>query len=408
MRFDIVTAEERESLYNEVWTEPVTEVAKRYEISDVALRKRCIKLGIPLPPSGYWARVRAGQKVPKTLLPKVTGDLKKVIRNYVIRYKTDIKNLSDQELMADEELSLLSDETKGFIHEMCSKVQVKNQLRDPNPMIKAHKEEMDYRHKRDKALKRADFNTNYYYHVKSQYRDNKTVMPVYVSESHINRVYRIIDTIIKTLDEMEGAANVTQVYQKDEAYFYVFHEWFYFDVKEESKKKRNVKNEDSQAKTYIKLTLTNRQSGNVTNAYEFIDCEENPLENQIGKIIYGMFVAANRLNALSELEHRESECKWAEQQRKWRLEEMRKGELKEIKDLELAASDWEKAERIRKFADAVELRIADVVEGEVKEELLKWLQWARNKADWIDPLIAKEDELLGKNKHLFDSIINGK
>lgn len=106
MRFDIVTAGERESLYNEVWKEPVTEVAKRYEISDVALRKRCIKLGIPLPPSGYWARVRAGQKVPKTPLPKVTGELKKVVRNYIIRYKTDIKNLSDQELMADEELGL--------------------------------------------------------------------------------------------------------------------------------------------------------------------------------------------------------------------------------------------------------------------------------------------------------------
>ena len=158
----------------------------------------------------------------------------------------------------------------------------------------------------------------------------------------------------------------------------------------------------------MELLRTNRQSGNITNTYEYVDLEENPLENQIGEIIYDMFVIANHLNVLSELEHRESERKWAEEQRKWRLEEMRKGELKEIKDLELAASDWEKAERIRKFADAVELRIEDVEDGEVKEELFKWLQWARNKADWIDPLIAKEDELLGKNKHLFDSIINGK
>lgn len=37
---------EREKLYNEVWAEPMTTVTKRYEISDVALRKHCKKLGI--------------------------------------------------------------------------------------------------------------------------------------------------------------------------------------------------------------------------------------------------------------------------------------------------------------------------------------------------------------------------
>lgn len=58
-----ITADEREKLYNEIWSEPVSEVAKRYEISDVALRKHCIRFGIPLPPRGYWARVRAGQKI---------------------------------------------------------------------------------------------------------------------------------------------------------------------------------------------------------------------------------------------------------------------------------------------------------------------------------------------------------
>lgn len=62
---DIITGDEREKLYKEIWEEQVIVVAKRYGISDVALRKRCMKWGIPLPPSGYWARIRAGQNVPK-------------------------------------------------------------------------------------------------------------------------------------------------------------------------------------------------------------------------------------------------------------------------------------------------------------------------------------------------------
>ena len=39
-----------------------------------------------------------------------------------------------------------------------------------------------------------------------------------------------------------------------------------------------------------------------------------------------------------------------------------------------------------------------------QEKILKWIEWSRNKADWLDPLIAKEDKLLGENKHIFDII----
>lgn len=44
---------QREELYEQVWTEPVTKVAKRYAIADVGLRKICLDLEVPLPPVGY-------------------------------------------------------------------------------------------------------------------------------------------------------------------------------------------------------------------------------------------------------------------------------------------------------------------------------------------------------------------
>jgi len=55
---------EREKLYEEVWKEPVLVVATRYSVSDVALAEACRKLAVPLPPRGYWARIRAGWKAP--------------------------------------------------------------------------------------------------------------------------------------------------------------------------------------------------------------------------------------------------------------------------------------------------------------------------------------------------------
>jgi hypothetical protein len=51
----------REDLYELVWSKPMTELAQDFGLSDVALAKRCRKLGVPIPGRGYWARVAAGQ-----------------------------------------------------------------------------------------------------------------------------------------------------------------------------------------------------------------------------------------------------------------------------------------------------------------------------------------------------------
>ena len=59
---------ERQSLYDQIWAAPMTTVAKRYSLSDVGLRKICVKLQVPVPPRGYWARVAAGQKITQPAL----------------------------------------------------------------------------------------------------------------------------------------------------------------------------------------------------------------------------------------------------------------------------------------------------------------------------------------------------
>jgi hypothetical protein len=406
MDFRFITADERETLYNEVWAEPVITVAKRYNLSDNGLRKHCKRLEIPLPSAGYWARIRAGQKVDKPTLPKVTGELRKHVSNYVIKYKADIKKLSDADLMADQELHLLSDETINFIKETCSKIVVKSQLREPDRLITEHKEEIIYRKKRDKKLNRASFNSNYYANVKSKYRDNKAILPISVSESNINRAYRIIDAIIKTIEEMEGHTSVETQSGKDEAYFIVLHTAFYFEIKEEIKKGKKANDNDS----ILLLAMTAKSwfsFGNKSDSIQmkYKDTNNEPLEEQLGKIVYQIFVIADKYMAIDEMQDREYERRLREEERKRRLELMRKGELSEVKLLEQAVSEWDKAEKIRRFTDQMELQLAEVNDDEKKDKILRWLKWARDKADWLDPLIEKEDELLGKSKHIFEVII---
>lgn len=61
---------ERKTLYEEVWAEPMSKVARPYDISDVGLRKICVKLGIPISPRGHWAKVASGRVVKKIPLPR--------------------------------------------------------------------------------------------------------------------------------------------------------------------------------------------------------------------------------------------------------------------------------------------------------------------------------------------------
>ena len=78
----------------------------------------------------------------------------------------------------------------------------------------------------------------------------------------------------------------------------------------------------------------------------------------------------------------------------------------EVRFLEQAASDRDKSEKIRRFTESMELKITKVQNEDEKKKLLKWIKWARDKADWLDPLTSIEDGLLGKSQHIFDLIKN--
>ena len=61
----------RKELYELVWKESLLALSKKYVISDVGLRKKCEKLGVPIPDVGYWAKVNAGKRVFVKKLPEV-------------------------------------------------------------------------------------------------------------------------------------------------------------------------------------------------------------------------------------------------------------------------------------------------------------------------------------------------
>lgn len=64
---------ERQALYDEVWSTPLTKLGVKYSMSDNGIRKVCKAMNIPLPSVGHWAKVAAGHSVERIALPRVSS-----------------------------------------------------------------------------------------------------------------------------------------------------------------------------------------------------------------------------------------------------------------------------------------------------------------------------------------------
>ncbi|MBL7138246.1 MAG: hypothetical protein ISS17_05695 [Bacteroidales bacterium] len=84
--------------------------------------------------------------------------------------------------------------------------------------------------------------------------------------------------------------------------------------------------------------------------------------------------------------------KWEEEKRIEQEHQQRiEKEKSDFKDLYQQAKLWQRARFIREYISAVE---ANAIEkGGLTDEIQNWLKWARDKVDWYDPLINKEDSL---------------
>ena len=70
----------RAELYKLVWSEPVSKIAPRFGISDVGFSKLCRRVDVPLPPQGYWMKLKYGKRVPRPRLkPAANGESETVL-----------------------------------------------------------------------------------------------------------------------------------------------------------------------------------------------------------------------------------------------------------------------------------------------------------------------------------------
>lgn len=115
---------ERQSLYDEVWSTPLTQLAKKYGMSDNGIRKVCKAMNIPLPRVGHWAKIAAGQVIPKTSLPS------RAERSEFVSYLMPSLSLGE---LAEERLWLK--ERESFEKQNTNRIVVDLQPKQLHPLI---------------------------------------------------------------------------------------------------------------------------------------------------------------------------------------------------------------------------------------------------------------------------------
>jgi len=100
-------------------------------------------------------------------------------------------------------------------------------------------------------------------------------------------------------------------------------------------------------------------------------------------------------------EHRERQrLRWEEEARlRHEYEEKQQKEMERLKALETEVHSWKRAEGIRAYIAAVEAKAASE-DGSIASEsdLGRWIAWARQKANWIDPILNAERQVLDEDE----------
>ncbi|MCX2741449.1 hypothetical protein [Pontibacter anaerobius] len=352
----------RQDLYKLVWTEPMVHLAKRYQLSDIELRKVCQSLAIPTPRSGHWQKVRTGKKVTVIPLPsEYNGESEVDLAKYSTGRGTN--------QVADSPIVLLQLEIEN---ELKSLIHVPAKLTNPDTLITAARENIE--------------SNNRKYNYENIVSNSSGFLDINVSINVLPRALRFMNTFIKAL---RARGHFVQV-QSHTTYVVIREEKIEVLVREKLNRKMVPSKYGSSAEDTPSGILIFKM-GNGYSAKEWKD-GKLPVEQRLSLIL-----ASLELKAKERKEQRIASEKAAEERRirqriQYELEQRQEKELIRFKKLLQLAKQWRDAQMLRDYISGVKQQA--ISSDTLTEEVNHWVDWANEKADWYDPTVKRQDELL--------------
>lgn len=354
----------REELYRMVWAEPMTSVCKKYGLSDNGLRKHCKAMNIPTPPAGYWSRLQNGKNPEIIPLPKQSLEGKQTTE--LNEQEVELNPPPDRTKL--RELEIRNNDISVFV--------VPEVLYAKDPLI------IDTIEK----FRRESENT---YLRKNPYKvKSGPTLNVFVSEKSLHRTLSIFETIIRGLRFRGGDI----IIKDDHTYAVIKSEEIQISI---SEKHKQVPNSISDYPKYNSIH-SGMLEVNIFFGYReqhtIRDTAYTKLEDKIISIIAYLEVRAEKIKEERIEEERRRKIRENEERLRREFEEKQKAEKKEFKSLFLMAERLHKTQILRNYIDTYEAFLK--ASGEIDDKAAAKIEWARSKADWLDPFICKDDKYL--------------
>ncbi|MGN6177539.1 MAG: hypothetical protein ACTHNW_00045 [Mucilaginibacter sp.] len=350
----------RRQLYDLIWSEPMLTLAKKYNISDVGLRKMCIRLNIPLPETGYWNKVKVGKKVNiKPFIEQEGGE-------QTVELSLRDGSLPEDELGISPELAL----QRKIEADTALTLTVPAKLTDPDPLILPAQ----------KVLAK----------IPKDYREGdllfsgSSLFDIRVSITQVDRALLFMNTFIKVMKQRGHHFELTD----RESSVIIFGSKYAITLREGT---TTIPDKDSWIRpTFVPtgiFTIQFDHWGKMT-----MKDGQKLVEQQLAKLIARLEIKAMEERRWREESERQQVIRQEKERQQKLLAERKRTELESFKTVIKNAQRWKVIETIKEYIDAVE---RDALQkNNMTEELTAWLSWVKEKIDWFDPIIEADDEWL--------------
>lgn len=347
----------RKQLYDLVWSTPLSKLTLQYALSTNGIKKICKEFDIPMPDGSYWSKLKFNKKVKIEKLNPIFGGIGKII--LTIREEGNPINVDQTPLTI---------RTKEIESDPNAPLTVPETITKPDILTIQTK---------DYWKGKIKFN--------SYHEDKRIVYPIRVGTDCEKRALLFMDTFTKLLrhrghswSKEYGSAGVLI----DTVFIEI-------DLREAS---RRVPAKSLYSGTELEpIGEFIFKMGKYSDEKEWRDGKVK-IEDLLARIVAKLEIYA----ASEKIREEESRIYWLqyeeEKQRKEEVKKRRNEEVEKFNKLVALSEQYNKTLLIRKYIDAEKQNA--ISKNDLTTAKQEWINWATAKADWLDPLINKPDDIL--------------
>lgn len=396
---------QREALFLEVWSTPMTALAKKYGLSDNGIRKICKAMEIPMPNVGHWAKAAVG-KAPKP--PKLLDSAQRTTfqSNPPTKSDTALSVREEDEAWLKGRLEAEHFPSKAINVELVPKKwhEAVAPLKDWLEGCAAkYQKALKDKERADKApaSRRASVTNWSHWDI----HGNEPIlgsthhsMVMRVSAGAYHRALAILNALaeaaenrgfkvelLKNNERLRISIESTDIdlsitERLEETLFKVRNSW--------NDEERTEKKKIPTGKLRLNMGPSNRK-------VQIPETSNYPLEEELHRVFeyaYWQVIRSREDARIREVERQKAEIRrlaWEETERQ-RKEKERKlaEEVGRRKELVSQADGWNKAEQIRKYVETVDVRVKAKLTSKAKlpGQYTEWRAWALAVADSYDPI----------------------